>query len=86
MIQSILSRDIQINIKDGGKGVVSAIVDDDKMPIVIDKNTGERKRVEVVMNPQNNAAEIKKTLKITLNCWEVKTNQQHLYNVQRLYV
>lgn len=34
-----------------GKGVVSAIVDDDKMPIVIDKNTGERKRVEVVMNP-----------------------------------
>lgn len=34
-----------------GKGVVSKIVDDEKMPIVIDKATGEKKRVEVVMNP-----------------------------------
>lgn len=35
----------------GGKGVVSKIVDDEKMPIVVDKTTGEKKRVEVVMNP-----------------------------------
>jgi DNA-directed RNA polymerase beta subunit len=33
-----------------GKGVVSKVLPDDQMPVVIDE-TGERKTVEVVMNP-----------------------------------
>ena len=35
----------------GGKGVVSKILPDELMPLVVDKNTGEKKVVEVVMNP-----------------------------------
>jgi hypothetical protein len=35
----------------GGKGVVSKVLPDDMMPLVVDKNTGEKKVVEVVMNP-----------------------------------
>lgn len=35
----------------GGKGVVSKILPDDKMPIIVDKNTGKKTVVEVVMNP-----------------------------------
>lgn len=41
----------KITSRYGGKGVVSKIEEDDRMPIVIDNATGERKRVEVVMNP-----------------------------------
>lgn len=41
----------KITSRYGGKGVVSKIEEDEKMPIVIDKATGEKKRVEVVMNP-----------------------------------
>lgn len=37
----------------GGKGVVSKILPDQSMPLMIDKNTGEKKVVEVVMNPSN---------------------------------
>ena len=39
------------NLIDGGKGVVSKILPDQSMPLMIDKNTGEKKVVEVVMNP-----------------------------------
>lgn len=35
----------------GGKGVISKILPDEEMPLMVDKNTGEKLRVEVVMNP-----------------------------------
>lgn len=35
----------------GGKGVVSKVLPDEKMPIMVDKNTGRQYRVEAVMNP-----------------------------------
>ena len=37
--------------KDGGKGVISKVLPDEKMPIMIDKASGKQYRVEVVMNP-----------------------------------
>lgn len=35
----------------GGKGVISKILPDDEMPVMIDDSTGEKRVVEVVMNP-----------------------------------
>lgn len=35
----------------GGKGVVSVVKPDEEMPLMVDKATGEKHRVEVVMNP-----------------------------------
>lgn len=34
-----------------GKGVVSKIVPDEEMPFIVDTETGERKRVEAILNP-----------------------------------
>lgn len=34
-----------------GKGVVSAVKPDELMPIMVDKTTGKKSRVEVVLNP-----------------------------------
>lgn len=41
----------KITSRYGGKGVTSEIRPDSEMPLVIDPTTGEKKRVEVVMNP-----------------------------------
>lgn len=34
--------------KDGGKGVISKVLPDERMPIMIDKASGKQYRVEVV--------------------------------------
>lgn len=41
----------KITSRYGGKGVVSAVKPDELMPIMVDKVTGKKSRVEVVMNP-----------------------------------
>lgn len=41
----------KITSRYGGKGVVSAVKPDELMPIMVDKTTGKKSRVEVVMNP-----------------------------------
>ena len=35
----------------GGKGVISKILPDDQMPVMVDGTSGEKRVVEVVMNP-----------------------------------
>lgn len=41
----------KITSRYGGKGVVSEVMPDELMPYMIDSTTGEKKRIEVVMNP-----------------------------------
>lgn len=35
----------------GGKGVISAVIPDELMPVMVDKTSGKQTRIEVIMNP-----------------------------------